>query len=429
MKIIIREKPQLYAKSPLEKFLEIPPRDPMAIALSRKQLENRQFPRKTLSNILVDYNQAIGNDSLAIENAKKIATEGSVCVITGQQLGLFGGSSYTILKAISALLLAKETNAIPIFWLATEDHDVDEINHTFLLDPMGDLKRFRLSLPKDHRFVEELELSDRDFDVIATFQEKAKISAIPDERSYVLYMIKQLLPLFAGTGIVFVEPKLLRPLATSFFQKEIAECDAITQILRTTTDEIVKAGGKEGIEIAEGTNLFMKQNGLYRRKIHRKGKGFQIAAKDYSMQELAKMIADHPEHFSTNAAARPVLQSLIFPTLAYVGGPSEINYHYQLGNYFRFHGIPMHLIVPRISATMITPQAEKLLRESGLNPWDELPLKSFHYVRNLIYPHEKLQERILNWWSFQSASSENLVQALLKNANWNTDGHLFCFLD
>lgn len=429
MKIIIRDTPKLYEKSPLEQFLGIPPYDDNAISLSRDRIAGRQFPRTEISDILINYNQSIGNDVQGLENVKKLAAEDSVCVIGGQQLGMFGGPSYTILKIISTLMLAKEADAIPIFWVATEDHDVDEINHSYLLDPMGDLKKFQLFLPRDRRFVEELELSDKDFKVISAFQEFAHLPTVSNETSYSRYMIKQLLPLFAGTGLVFLEPRLLRPLATSFFQKEIADCDAINRIINNTSEKLVTAGSEKVIDVSSGSNLFIKVDEKYRCKIHRKENGFQIAGKEYSTQELMNLIKNKPMLFSTNAAARPVLQSLLLPTLAYVAGPSEIKYHYQLGDYFGYHGIQMHWIVPRISATMITPQAEKLLRESKLNPWDELPQRSFHYVRNLLHPHEKLQERVLNWWTFQSTTKENIVNFFLENVSWKTQGHLYCFLD
>ena len=103
------------------------------------------YPRAQLSECLVKYNQLIGNDSSAVQQAEKLAEDGSVCVFTGQQLGLFGGPSYTILKAVSCILLARELGAIPIFWLATEDHDVAEIDHTYTLDSFGNLEKYRLS--------------------------------------------------------------------------------------------------------------------------------------------------------------------------------------------------------------------------------------------------------------------------------------------
>src|ERR1700722_14421158 len=98
---------------------------------------DRNYPRSQLHHLLKEYNQTIGNDQPALENAERILQSETACVITGQQLGMMGGPSYTILKGISCLLFACKINAIPIFWLATEDHDISEIDHTYLLDSLG----------------------------------------------------------------------------------------------------------------------------------------------------------------------------------------------------------------------------------------------------------------------------------------------------
>jgi hypothetical protein len=184
-------------------------------------------------------------------------------------------------------------------------------------------------------------------------------------------------------------------------------------------------------------------------------------------------------------AARPVLQSLLFPTLAYVAGPSEVAYYHQLKDYHSFHKVPMPWIVPRLSATMILPDAEVFLQKCQLNPWEKIPSRwdeiipslgmnafvhdlekkaqecikdafskeaisrikknlykdyltqnglpsyALHYLNNLIYPHSQLQERVLNWYTFQSETKENLVMEFLKSdLDYPThpQQHLYCYI-
>jgi bacillithiol biosynthesis cysteine-adding enzyme BshC len=496
MKIITREKPTLYKDSSLTSFLGITPSDTKGWEKSQSNLHNRKFLRNELSEILHSYNQSIGNDSIALKKIKEFQHQDSICVFTGQQLGFMGGPTYTILKAITCLALAKEHRAIPIFWLATEDHDVDEIDHTFLIDVLGNLKKYHLSIPKDGRFVEDIELNQQQIQVVESFLEavdqKALFSELSSETSYAKMMAKVLIKLFRGTGMVFMEPRLIRSLAIPFFCKEIEYSDEINDILKDTSKRFVEAGGKLQLEIAEGTNLFMKTKGMQRNKIKKLGKKFYVGTQEYTREQLLEAVKKSPEIISTNAAARPILQSILFPTAAYVAGPGELAYYHQLKDYHEFHEISMPWIVPRMSATFITPEANGMLEKCNLKPWEKIPkhwlevmpnledgieevaadwqksgvkhlspeisqqailrfirnsaqqlkrkitqikLKqkgipthSLHYLNNLLHPHEKLQERVINWWEFQSQTEENVVLEMLKGADHRFQGHYYCYL-
>jgi len=491
-----REESKLYRESNLTSFFSISPLDPEGALKSRKQLEGRVFWRNELADILERYNRMIGNDMVAMQQVEAFRQDESVCVMTGQQLGLFGGPAYTILKAISCLIVARKHHAVPIFWLATEDHDVDEIDHTYLLDTLGNLNKVHLSLPKDGQFVEDLQLTPRHHEVINRFfgsvDQKSLGLSIRGETSYCRAMARLLTSLFQGTGMVFLEPHLLRPLAKSLFRKEIKHSEEISSILQNTTQKLKKAGGESVLEIDQGTNLFLKIDGKYRRKIQEEKGVFTVGKLTFTKEELLQLIEDEPERFSTNAQARCVLQNTLFPVLAYIAGPGELGYYHQLGDYHRFHNLSVPWIVPRLSATIITPQAEQMLEQCRVLPWEEIPHRwsqiipnieegsteliqewlqsamqhfgedlsnesmsrfiryqssklqrkvtmsrlrkqgiapySLHYLHNLIYPHEKPQERILNWWEFQSHTSESIIQEFLNQLSDIPQGHLYCYL-
>jgi uncharacterized protein YllA (UPF0747 family) len=354
-------------------------------------LNDQNYPRKELSEILIKYNQSIGN---AVENAEKLAQNDSRCIITGQQLGLFGGPSYTILKAISCLLIAREVNAIPIFWLATEDHDVDEISNTYLLDKKGNLEKFHLRFPRNRLFVEDLTLTPSALKEIERFEETVGIHIKSQETSYCKRMVKYLVKLFEGTGLIFVEPYLLRQLARPIFSKEITE-------------------GTEN-------NIFIKRDGKYRTKV------MLDESTPYAKDELLRLLEEHPEMFSANVSLRTIVQSSLFPTQAYVAGPNEMKYYGQLEGLHRFHNVQMPFLIPRISATLIPSYARDMLHAE---PWEEIPQgKEGHLLNNLLQPQGKLQERVLNWWTFQSSTSENLIQEFLKAISWREQGHHYCYL-
>jgi len=406
-----------------------------------------------------------------------------------------GGPIYTILKGISCLLVAKAAGAIPIFWLATEDHDVAEIDHTYLVDTLGNLQRFHLSMPKNGIPVEDLILTEKNIEVIKTYLATVNL---PQEswpeitNSYSRTMAQVMVRLFAGTGMVFLEPKLLRPLAVPFFKREIEENCRIQEILKATTQKLVEQGGKAVIPFTEGTNLFYKNSEGQRCKVKFDETGFVVGKERFSEQELFSIIVGQPERMSANVAARPVLQSLLIPTIAYIAGPSEMEYFAQLGDYHLFHGVKMPLILPHISASLVPPYADNLLQKCKLQPWDEIPhhwptlmpwlaegkesletewfasaskefhldlshdtLMSFtrsmsrklmhkvckarlhrskipshglHLLRNLLHPHDKPQERVLNWLGFQRHSEENLVMECLQQISWDANNHLYFYL-
>ncbi len=481
----------LYKESHLTSFFPISPLDPEGASKSREFLKDRVFQRAKMADLLERYNRDIGNDQAALRQIEALGQESSVCVMTGQQLGLFGGPSYTILKAISCLILARKEHAVPIFWLATEDHDIAEIDHTHLLNSLGNLSKFSLPFARNGQFVEDLQLTSEHHKEIEKFFElvdqKQLTALIKDETSYSRAMVKILVSLFKETGLIFVEPFLLRSFAKDFFLKEITECESINETLNKTTASLIEAGGTPLLDVSEGTNLFFKADGNDRKKIRFENGSFVIGQTRYAKEALLQLVEAKPERFSTNAQARCVLQNSLFPVLAYVAGPSEIQYYQQLADYHRYHEITVPWIVPRMSVTMLTPQATQILQQCSLNPWEEIPekwnmpddnealvqewlqsavkyygkdlskeflarfvhlegkkvqrkaflsrlrkegiaLHSLHYLRNLIHPYHKPQERVINWFEFQAGIESSLIQELIKTFNDIPSGHLYIYL-
>jgi bacillithiol biosynthesis cysteine-adding enzyme BshC len=456
----------------------------------------KQFPRKSLVDRLSRYNQELGNDDSALNNLKHLLQENTFCVVTGQQLGFMGGPSYTILKAITCLLVAREAGAVPIFWLATEDHDVGEIDHTFLLDQLGNLKEFHLPLPKNGVPAEDLELTSKGLSVIKDFENELGnpelLVNVVKERSYAKAMAKVLCQLFKGTGLIFLEPRLLRTLAVPFFQKEISRAAEINEVLTNNLTKLQAADPSASWVPVEATNLFYKGQEGRRKKIRYQEGKYTIGQTLFSPSELLALVERSPENFSPNVLSRPILQSAFLPVIGYIAGPNEMHYYRQLKEYYRLHNAIMPWILPRISATLLPRQAEDWLERCNKQPWDHLPVHwdqmmpdinsglseviqewqqaaeanfindlphelierlirqsakklqkrvvksrlkklnlpyyALHYLNNLLYPRQQMQERVLNWWGFQAQCSENLVQASLNTLDWRAEGHYYLYL-
>lgn len=439
----------------LERFFSIPESEPDPLSQARKQLEGVIYPRQKLAEALKCYNQEIDNDQLSLDAIDTLKLDDTFAVVTGQQLGFMGGPAYTILKAITCLKLAKQANAIPIFWLATEDHDVREVDHSYLQDDKGNLKEYRLDLPKDGQSVESMPLSPYDHEMIALFLKDTRQEVLLDffanQSSYAKAMASFLAKLFKGTGLVFLEPKILRPLAKEFFTRELKETEAIQNILSSTAQDLQKAGGHPVLK-ADGTNVFFARKHQARQKIVWKEGRYILGKEPVALSTLMDLIEQTPESFSPNVAGRPVMQSLLIPTLAYVAGPGEMNYHRQLKGLFKFHDVPMPWILPRLEATFITAKAKRFLDALGLKPWEiaslgqssvakqkllkedlqarGIPTSALHELRNLITPHQKPQSRVLNWCGFQKETKENLIDALLRSSKaFIGHQHYYCYLN
>lgn len=430
----------------IEKKSAIP--DFQEIKQIREEIAKREYPKEELCQILESYNREIGNDGEALDNIVLLKKPDSFCVITGQQLGFMSGPIYTILKAISTLHLSRQLGAIPIFWLASEDHDITEINHTTVIDCSGNLKKFTIPFPKGKFFVEDLTLTQNHIDEIKEFfhfigfTKPFQIPCIKEGARYASVMAQILATLFKGTGLIFIEPIYLRKLGKYFLRREIERADEIVAILHRSASKIQEKGQTPVLSSHGGTNLFYKSENGHRLKIQRESTAFFIEKEKITQSELLLKVEEEPERFSTNVAARPLLQSILFPTAAYVAGPTERLYLEQLRQYHEFYHVPMPSLIPRISATFIPQQAAQYLEKVELSPQEllthfikrgemsllEKPGREYHLLRNLLFPHKKLQERVLNWLAFEALSPTNLITSFLEQIHESEQTHYLCYL-
>ena len=478
---------------PLNSFFQIDPSSSQAFSLAAHQIKASSYSLEKISELLQDYNKSINNLSESVIHHLNLIHQGVPFIITGQQLGLMGGPFYTILKAITAVQLAQKYHAIPLFWLAAEDHDVNEIDHTYLLDGLGNILKYRLPFPQEGKMVEDLTLSTVHKEILQSFADYTQIPLNFSENSYKQTMVSILVKLFEGTGLLFIEPQNLRKMAVPFLKKEIKEHVKISQVLKNSTSKLVKAGGKDILKL-NGSNLFYKNEKKQRLKIYVDHHDqFRIGSHHFSKNALLELLQENPDSFSTNVAARPVLQSFIFPTLAYIAGPTEYEYYRQLKDYHTFHNVPMPLIYPRCSGTMITPEAQYYLASLQIEPWNfstfqwdqffpeseqltnklrrywqksiddtipyelrpsnfesllkdvltkikrrmlkkqlkqkKIPYHALHYLENLLNPQKKPQERFFNWFEFQRHTKLNLIQELIKNLDTESQKHFYCYYE
>lgn len=330
----------------------------------------------------------------AADKLDRIAAGDGFFVTTGQQPGLFGGPLYTVHKALTAVALARrlepllDAPVLPLFWVASDDHDWDEANHTFLLDPANELHRLALEGGTDHR-----SMGRRRLDGSAEYALTQLDEILPpsDFKTDVLrrleagYQDGTVASAFARTveglfaeldlGVVDAQAPAVRRLGEPVIRRELEHAAAHEEALRRQTERLEALGYESQVAILPGAaNVFYEDDAQGRQRLLREGGSWVLRASKRSLseEELWSLHDETPERFSANVVLRPVVESAIFPTLAYVGGPGETRYLAQTGCLFAAHGVGMPVVYPRFSVTLIEGKVRKVLDKFGLDEDDFL---------------------------------------------------------
>jgi bacillithiol biosynthesis cysteine-adding enzyme BshC len=356
-------------------------------------LEYDSARRERVSTILERQNKSWGASPETSANIDRLR-RGAAAIVTGQQVGLFGGPMFSIYKALSAVKLAEEAkaagvDAVPVFWLATYDHDLAEVNHISMPGPDGLL---RTLVTSSHSIpgapVSEVCLGEEILPVV----EEAVALLGESEVSHLLresYRPGETLGtafarfyahLFAGWGVIVLDasdPELHR-VAAPIYRAAVERVSEIDDALLARGESLEAAGYHQQVKVTSSSVLvFTLQNGV-RTSIHRRGNGsapeFVIASEaasdKVSSDELLDRIAATPERFSPNVLLRPVVQDYLLPTLAYAGGAAEAAYFAQAGAVYDKVLGRVTPIVPRFSATLVEPKVQRWLRQYGITVLD-----------------------------------------------------------
>jgi bacillithiol synthase len=353
--------------------------NPAALA---KSIQYSPETRERVAAVLEQQNLALGASTAALENIERLR-RGAYVVVSGQQVGLFGGPLLAILKAAHAVRMARDlteqgTDTVPVFWMASEDHDLAEVNHVFFPEPDFSLRRLTAEAngttgapmsdmhfePQVHHVVEqaaELLGDTLVTDFLKDFYREGETLASSFGKLFAR--------LFAAHGLVLLDPANaeLHSIAEPLFERAVNEAAEIASALQERGKALEHAGYHEQVKVSGGSVLlFAIQNGA-RVAIQRQNDHFAIGKEKLTKTELLERVKSHPEKFNANVLLRPVMQDKLLPTLAYIGGPAEVAYFAQ-GSvvYERLLGRATP-IIPRFSATLVEPRIEKLIRRYDLS--------------------------------------------------------------
>ena len=346
---------------------------PAASAQAADARRSVRFPREELAARLRAYNERLDPSPVVLANIDALAKPGSLCVIGGQQAGFLGGPLLTIYKILSVLRAASwfadrlRTPVVPIFWLASEDHDFTEINRVRFLDESGDLRTISFDWDGRGRPIEHLpitaEIRTALDEVLGFFPEDqaaARDFFLPEPSDdYAVWHARIWSRLFADSGLVFVEPRTVRSMAGPFFAEALASAGEIAGGLAESAGELRSDGYAVPMNPEKAGGLFA---------FSEDGRRVRIADPSRHVGRAG----ESPGDYSPDAALRPLLADSLFPTIASVLGPSEISYQAMLRPLYRLFGIPQPILLPRHGYTLMTPRQASLLSRCGVTVSDVL---------------------------------------------------------
>ncbi len=353
--------------------------------------------REQVSAILERQNSSWGASPQTLSNIRRLR-QGAAAVVTGQQVGLFGGPMFTIYKALTAIKLAEESaaagiDAVPVFWLATYDHDLAEVNHVSVPGSDGALRTITtpshsvagapvsaVSLGEEILpVVEEAATLLGDGEVVQFLRESYR----PGE-SMGSAFARFFTRLFGPWGVILLDasdPELHR-VAAPIYRKAIERTKELDAVLLARGQELDSAGYYQQVKVTPSSVLLFTLHNGARTAIHRRINGpdnsaefiigSEPGAEKLSSSELLDRIAKTPENFSPNVLLRPVVQDYLLPTLAYTGGAAEAAYFAQVGAVYEMLLGRVTPIVPRFSATLVGPKVQRWLSQYGITVLDAL---------------------------------------------------------
>jgi bacillithiol biosynthesis cysteine-adding enzyme BshC len=315
----------------------------------------------------------------------RFVEEGGAMVTTGQQAGLFTGPLYTIHKILTTIRLAEALEealgivVLPVFWSASEDHDFAEANHADVVDGVGKLRRLAV-LPTDPRPLpmsemrlgEDVNAVSGELREILSSQEctgddlASFIDAYQPGRTVAEAFRETIHRLFAGFDLLVTEasdPRVKQG-STAILRGAVEHAAEHERLLRERTAEMEAAGYTAPVTVMpDAANVFF-HGPEGRERLARSGDGWiaREARMRFTTDEIAARMLAEPGAFSPNVFLRPVVESAVFPTLAYVGGPAETAYFAQIGPLFRAYGIRPPLAYPRLSVRLVPEEAAEKAR-------------------------------------------------------------------
>lgn len=347
--------------------------------------------RNRVCDALEAMNRRWGAGQTTLDNLALLRESDCIAVVSGQQAGLFTGPLYTIYKALSAVKLAgclqqRGTKAVPVFWMAAEDHDFAEVAKAEFIGRDCQLKNVEVTgaLHREGQPVGQVVVDESIDAVVDQLFELLPNSEFADDmkalvknawqpgRGYVESFAIMMTALLGRYGLIFLDPldAELKQIAAPLYSEAAQRAPEIAAALEKRSAELESAGyHAQVLATANSFPLFLHDEQGGRHSVARVENG-KYKAKDideeYTAAELATLAREQPQRFSPNVTLRAVVQDYLLPTIAYYGGAAEIAYFAQTAEVYRVLDRPATPILPRSSLTMIERHTGRVLERYDL---------------------------------------------------------------
>lgn len=365
--------------SELNSFYSVNPFNDAEINAKADTLNNPESKSEFIK-ALSEYHSHLGISEAQQKQLDKFSKENSIVIVTGQQLGVYGGPLFTIYKTITTILLAKkweeklECPVVPVFWLADEDHDFEEIASIGIPKYDG-FKEIRLNQEGNNQPVSaqkiqntfedfsnsiKKELSETDFslDLFTELEGYYK-----EGKTHVQAFAQLMSSWFSDEGLLIVGSnfKSIKHLLVDTFKRSVIDSGQIFESLDLKSNQLEKNYHRQ--VIVGLSNLFLIDSKHGRLKLEKSNDEWKAGSSVFSQQALISMIETSPQNFSPNVFLRPIVQDVLLPTLGYVAGPGELSYYGQMKNLYPLFDLEMPVIFPRLSATIIESGVERIMEK------------------------------------------------------------------
>lgn len=374
-----------YRKGQLQEFIRLPLQGGLHTAIHEPRPD---LDRAALAEALRAYHRDLGTLNETVEaQLERLAHAQSRVVVTGQQAGFLTGPAYSIHKAVDAILLARqlhteETPVLPVFWIASQDHDAAEVASTTLLDMNEKLHHLTVDIPHglpigrvpwcagcNHHVRKFL----KEFDAPAGHKEavgQRLLDAAKPGGSFADVFARLVHDLLGRHGLIVLDPMhpaLARLMAPALIHELQAPLKS-SELIEDAAQRLQEQGFHPQLRRPAGaTNLFIEEAGHHRRLLRFDGQQFSTDTRTYTREELEQVLERDPTLITPAAGLRPIVQDTLLPTAAFVVGPGETAYAAQLRDIYPLHGLQQPLLWPRLSVTWLEPNVARILKRFGVS--------------------------------------------------------------
>ena len=357
----------LSGEASLQPFYQYAPQHPDFASIAADKSTDT-IDRELLAAVIAEQYGDLDKGDAVTRNLQRLSQDNSYTITTGHQLVLFGGPLFTVYKILSVIKLAEKLsaegkNVLPVFWIHTEDHDFEEINHYYqdFQTKRTYTGSFRTQVGA-HVLEPSIEsLRPTGFPAQLSGSYRPGIEMKQAFREFIHHLFGQY-----GLLILDADDPRLKAKFSGIITRELSDHFSNEWVSQTSA-QMAEAGYSNQISPRE-INLFYLDAEGRNRIVAQKG-GYQVLGRElfFEPAEMLRLAHEHPDRFSPNVSLRPLYQEMILPNLAYIGGWGELAYWLQLRGLFDEVGVNFRLLLPRISGTIFTESQAKSWKDLGFD--------------------------------------------------------------